>query len=95
MTIHIGNKIKSIVDKKGMSVSEFGRRINKSRENVYSIYIRRTIDTGLLSTISKVLEHDFFQYYTSIASELQFLKDENETLKEMVVFLKAKKNKSK
>jgi hypothetical protein len=78
-----------------MSVSEFRRRINKSCENFYSIYTRKTMDTGLLSSISKVLEHDFFQYYNSIASELQFLKDENETLKEMVVFLKAKKNKSK
>jgi transcriptional regulator with XRE-family HTH domain len=92
MTIHIGNKIKSIVTKQGITVSEFGRRINKSRENVYSIFKRKTIDTGLLMTISKVLEHDFFEYYTP---ELQKLKEENQTLKEMIHFLKSKKKVTK
>ncbi|MFL5730006.1 MAG: hypothetical protein ACJ75J_11015 [Cytophagaceae bacterium] len=90
---NIGSKIKGVVGKKGMTVSEFGRRINKSRENVYSIFKRKTIDTGLLVTISKVLEHDFFQYYTSLPADIQKLKDENQTLKEMISFLKAKKKK--
>ncbi len=74
-----------------MTVSEFGRRINKSRENVYSIYKRKTIDTGLLTNISKVLEHDFFQYYTTLSSDINALKDENNTLKEMIKILKTKK----
>jgi len=91
MVIHIGNKIKNVLIKKGMTVSEFGRRINKSRENVYSIFKRKTIDTGLLTTISLVLEHDFFQYYTSLSSEFQTLKNENQTLKDMVKFLQSKK----
>jgi hypothetical protein len=90
---NIGSKIRGVVEKKGMTVSEFGRRINKSRENVYSIFKRKTIDTGLLVTISKVLEHDFFQYYTSMPADIQKLKDENQTLKEMIAFLKAKKKK--
>jgi len=93
MTVHIGNKIKATVTKKGMSVSEFGRRINKSRENVYSIFKRKSIDTALLSSISKVLEHDFFQYYTTMSTELVKLKEENDTLKEMVKFLQAKPKK--
>lgn len=93
MSVNIGIKIKGIVSKKGMSVSEFGRRINKSRENVYSIYKRKTIDTGLLITISTILEHDFFQYYTSLSTEVEKLREENLTLKEMVKFLKSKKKK--
>ena len=93
MSIHIGNKIKETVDKKGMSVSEFGRRINKSRENVYSIYKRKTIDTGLLTTISKVLETDFFEHYTSLTLEVQKLKSEIETLKVMVKIYQSKKKK--
>lgn len=93
MVIHIGNKIKGLVFKKGMSVSEFGRRINKSRENVYSIYKRKTIDTGLLMVISKVLEHDFFEYYTALSSEVQKLKEENSTLKEMIAFIKTRNKK--
>lgn len=91
MTIHIGSKIKTTVTKKGMTVSEFGRRINKSRENVYSIFKRKTIDTGLLMTISEVLEHDFFQYYTTLAIEIKKLKLENETLQEMIKILQSKK----
>ena len=84
MTIHIGNKIKQVFDKKGMTVSEFGRRINKSRENVYSIFKRKTIDTGLLQKISDVLEHDFFQYYTGLKSEVDKLKKENTLLKDLL-----------
>lgn len=90
MSVNIGSKIKSVVAKKGLPVSEFARRINKSRENIYNIFKRKTIDTELLVKISKVLEHDFFQYYTSLTSELQKLKEENETLKEMIRFLKSK-----
>jgi hypothetical protein len=92
MIVHIGNKIKSVVVKQGITVSEFGRRINKSRENIYSIFKRKTIDTGLLMTISKVLVHDFFEYYTP---ELQKLKAENQTLKEIIQFLKSKKRSTK
>jgi len=83
MTIHIGNKIKQIFTKKGMTISEFGRRINKSRENVYSIFNRKTIDTGLLQKISDVLEYDFFQYYTPLKDEVLKLKKENALLKEI------------
>ena len=37
MPIHIGEKIKEVFDKKGISKSEFGR-INFSRENMYGIF---------------------------------------------------------
>lgn len=83
-TLNIGNKIKQVFDKKGMTVSEFGRRINKSRENVYSIFKRKTIDTGLLSKIGEVLEFDFFQYYTGLGKEVEKLKKENTFLKELL-----------
>ncbi len=88
---HIGNKIKSVVKERGMEKAEFGRRINMSRENVYSIFRRKTIDTGLLSTISQVLEHDFFKYYTPLAKEVEKLKDENHALHEMIKLLKPRK----
>ena len=93
MSIHIGSKIKTTVEKKGMTVSEFGRRINKSRENVYSIFKRKSIDTALLTTISEVLEYDFFQHFTKLGTEIKKLRDENETLKEMIKFLQAKPKK--
>lgn len=83
-SVHIGGKIKKVFKKRGMTVSELGRRINKSRENVYSIFRRKTVDTGLLQKISEVLEHDFFHYYSSAQKELQKLKEENELLKKMM-----------
>lgn len=89
--VNIGSKIKVVFDKKGMTVSEFARRINKSRENVYSIFKRKSIDTALLTKVGDVLEHDFFQYYTALGAEVNKLREENQTLKEMVKFLKTKK----
>jgi hypothetical protein len=88
--------VKLILETKGISVTEFARRINKSRENVYSIFTRKSIDTGLLSKISEVLEYDFFKplskTYKAMESELQEVKKQNEMLKEYTSFLK---NKSK
>lgn len=60
----IGAQIREIVEQRGMTVTEFAKRINKSRENAYSIFSRKTIDTGLLKLISEVLEYDFFKQYS-------------------------------
>lgn len=59
MAYNYGAEIRKILDEKGMSVSEFARRINKSRENAYDIFRRKSLDTELLSIISQVLEFDF------------------------------------
>lgn len=40
-----------------------GKKINTDRANIYNIFKRKTIDTGLLCILSEVLGHDFFQYY--------------------------------
>ncbi len=45
----------------GLSVTAFAKKIHTSRRNVYMIFGRATIDTGLLARISKVLGHDFFR----------------------------------
>ena len=42
-----------------MSVTEFARRLNCHRQNVYDIFKRQNIDLSLLQRISRVLEHDF------------------------------------
>jgi hypothetical protein len=99
MPIHIGKKIKEVLDQRGMSISEFGRRIHKSRENIYSIFKRRTIDSGLLYLIGETLEHDFFKYYSdgqhdgkgsADSKELERLKKENMLLMEINTLLKSK-----
>jgi transcriptional regulator with XRE-family HTH domain len=92
--IHIGQQVKLVLEKKGISITEFAKRINKSRENVYSIFTRKTIDTGLLTKISEVLEFDFFKplskTYKAMESELQEVREQNEMLKEYANFLKGK-----
>ncbi len=95
MVEHIGEQIKSVLEKKGLSVTEFAKRINKSRENCYSIFSRKTIDTGLLMKISSVLEYDFFEQFSGnsqsnkdlieqMQDEIQMLKDYNSLLKRQV-----------
>ena len=90
--IHIGEQIKNVLATKGISVTEFAKRINKSRENIYSIFTRKTIDTGLLQTISRVLEYDFFIHQSSthyqLVEEIQILKEENRLLKDYNKLLK-------
>lgn len=63
MSIHIGSLINTKLEESGLSKSEFARRINTSPQNVQGILKRASIDTESLLIISKVLDHDFFQYY--------------------------------
>ena len=63
MKVHIGKKIKEAVKKSGMSVTEFAGKINYSRRNIYSIFVKESMDTGLLAKISEVLEQDFFVHF--------------------------------
>jgi transcriptional regulator with XRE-family HTH domain len=60
MAIHVGKKIREEIRQKGISVSVFAKKINRSRNVVYDIFERESIDTELLGKISKVLGFDFF-----------------------------------
>jgi len=53
------------MQRKGISVSAFAKKINRSRNVVYDIFERESIDTDLLNKISKVLSCDFFSLYSS------------------------------
>jgi hypothetical protein len=61
--IHIGKKIREILDKTPISVVDFAKSISLTRNGAYKVFEKETIDTGQLQTISKVLNHDFFSYY--------------------------------
>lgn len=63
--LNIGQMIEAEVRRQGISVSEFARRIHTDRRNVYNIFQRATIDTGLLSKICFVLRRDFFADYSA------------------------------
>ena len=65
MKMHIGKIIKEAVKTNGISVTEFAKKINYSRRNIYSIFEKESIDTSLLAKISEVLDKNFFVHYTS------------------------------
>jgi len=73
--VHIGKKIQEVQQSSGLSVTAFARNINCTRGNVYAIFARSTIDTGLLQRIGKVLNYDFFQHYTTTPDESQLEKE--------------------
>lgn len=58
--MNIGSKIEEIVREQGLSITDFAKKINCVRKNVYDIFKRNSIDIGLLYRISKVLNHNFF-----------------------------------
>lgn len=64
MSIHIGKKIKEELYRQGVSVTEFAKKINRSRNVVYDIFERESIDTELLNKISRILNCNFFSLYT-------------------------------
>ena len=72
--MHIGHLIKKVFDEKGMSVTEFARRINCARPNVYSIFERYDIGVEQLIDISEALDHNFLddvQLKSGMDSRLQ------------------------
>ena len=65
MAIHVGKKIKEEVHKQNFTITSFAKKINRSRNVVYDIFKRESIDTDLLNKIGKVLNCDFFSMYSS------------------------------
>ena len=62
--IHIGSLIKSEVKHRGMTFSEFARRIGIQRQNVErKVFSQQGLDTEFLIEISEVLDFNFFQYF--------------------------------
>jgi transcriptional regulator with XRE-family HTH domain len=69
MTVEIGQKIKEVFDQQNIKLTDFADELGTVRQNVYRIFKKRHLDTGLLLKISQVLNHNFFQYYVATSSE--------------------------
>jgi transcriptional regulator with XRE-family HTH domain len=86
----IGQEIKKIVKKRGFTVEELASALNVSKPNIFDIYRRETIDTGLLERLCKVLNHNFFQYYSDKYQTdydkliIERFKEKNEFLSELL-----------
>jgi len=69
--IEIGEKIKEVFDNRNMKLTVFADELGTVRQNVYRIFKKRHVDTGLLLKISQVLNHNFFQYYVTRPDDLE------------------------
>jgi hypothetical protein len=66
--MHIGEKVRARAKELRMGPTELAKKIRTSKQNVYGIYTRTSIDTALLQKLSKALEFDFFVYYGTTGS---------------------------
>lgn len=64
-TIHIGKLIENELRRQERTVSWFARNLYCERANIYHIFKRQSLDTELLMRISRLLDHNFFSYYSS------------------------------
>jgi hypothetical protein len=59
--MHIGERIKQVLGERRRPVTWLAKEIQCERTNVYNIFSRKDISTGLLQKISIILNHDFFK----------------------------------
>src|SRR5438128_1995342 len=65
-SIHIGEKIRQRAKELRIGPTELAKLINTSKQNLYGIFKRKSLDTELLNKISGVLNYNFFRYYIDI-----------------------------
>lgn len=59
--VNVGQLIKEELERQERTVSWLARKLNCTRATVYRIFEKNSLDTALLSTISKILNRDFFR----------------------------------
>jgi len=61
--MNIGSVIKEKIERKNLSVADIAKRIGMTNQNLYQIFKKESIDTGVLKKISDVIDvpiTDFF-----------------------------------
>ena len=69
MSIHIGEEIRKKVEEKGVAIVWLSKELGCHRTNIYRIFEKPTIDTGVLYRLSIILNFDFFQFYSDNVKE--------------------------
>jgi len=104
INVHIGKKVQEVFDQKGLRLFDFADQLGTVRQNVYRIFKKHHVDTGLLTKISEVLGHNFFQYYCQgndqdslqdlriqkLQEELLLAKKEVDYLKKIIALMEEK-----
>jgi hypothetical protein len=63
--IHIGHLIEEQLRRDERSVSWLARQIPCTRNHIYKIFRKDSLDCALLLRISKIMQFNFFQYYAA------------------------------
>ena len=63
--IHIGHLIREQLKADDRSVSWLAREIHCTRNHVYKIFNKPSLDGDLLLKISNAMNYNFFQFYTA------------------------------
>ena len=58
--MHVGKRIKQVLDEQGRSASWLASKIPCERTNMYDIFKREDVSVALLFKVSSILGHDFF-----------------------------------
>lgn len=74
-TVNIGLAIEQIINERGISKSEFGRKIGVAQQNVNRILERSNIDTDKLVTISEALDFNFFTCFRAVDESVAAVAD--------------------
>ena len=64
--VHIGKIIEQELRQQERSVTWLSRKLHCDRRNVYDIFTREYVDTGLLYRICLALNRDFFAYFSKL-----------------------------
>lgn len=63
--IHIGRLIRMELESQERTATWFARKLCCDRSNVYKLFARPTVDTGLLCRVSVILNCNFFKIYAA------------------------------
>lgn len=61
--VHIGKIIETEFRKQERTVTWLAKKLYCDRSTIYAIFQRPSIDTHTLLQISRILNHNFFNYY--------------------------------
>ena len=64
--IHIGAIIKDRADQLSIGPTRLALMVNTSKQNVYGIFKRKSVDSELLHNLCLALKYDFFRHYTGL-----------------------------
>jgi len=69
MKINAGQLVREVFKSTGLSVTELGKRVGTTRQNIYRIFDRKSIDSALLFRLGKAMSYDFYKHFSDYMSD--------------------------